>query len=223
MKITRLRHLDDLGATQQAEGCCVPDRVKHTMSRVRAGGVSIIEALLALAISAVLLTATMVATDASFKSYANAVEQASTLTTTRMITHRLLTLIRTGVAQGPLSNAEVAAIDGASINGNEIRSPSMDLQDQQGRLIRLEYRADSHSLWMVINPGDDQQEQALLGGVTSAEFRLQRYKNDQRMLVLGRASLDMTVEADDDAILSPERKNLPSIRVVASTRPRRLD
>lgn len=58
--------------------------------------------LVSLAIVSVLLTATVVALDASFKAYAVAAESASTHTSARLISHRLLTLVRTSTAHGPL-------------------------------------------------------------------------------------------------------------------------
>ena len=45
----------------------------------------------------------MVALDASFKAYAASAEQASSQATTRMVTERVLQLIRTGTVQGPTS------------------------------------------------------------------------------------------------------------------------
>lgn len=67
-----------------------------------AAGLSIVELLISLAITAMLLTATMVAIDASFYAYASAAESASTQTTTRLAVHRLNALIRTSSAHGPL-------------------------------------------------------------------------------------------------------------------------
>lgn len=68
----------------------------------QARGLSIVELLISLAIVAMLLTATMVAIDASFYAYASAAESASTQTTTRLAVHRLNALIRTSTAHGPL-------------------------------------------------------------------------------------------------------------------------
>ncbi|MCG8511438.1 MAG: hypothetical protein MI741_19665, partial [Rhodospirillales bacterium] len=69
------------------------------------------ELLISLAITAMLLTATMVAIDASFKAYAAAAETASTQTATRMIVNRLLAMVRTSSAHGPLEAAEPTDAD----------------------------------------------------------------------------------------------------------------
>jgi len=71
--------------------------------RPRHRGLSLIEMLIALAIVAALLGATMVAIDASFYAYASAAGSASTQTTTRLTVHRLLKLIRTSRAHDPVS------------------------------------------------------------------------------------------------------------------------
>ncbi len=69
--------------------------------RVRRG-FNLVELLMALTISATLLTATMVALDASFMAYQNTTEVASTHTISRLAMHRILTLIRTGTEFRPL-------------------------------------------------------------------------------------------------------------------------
>ena len=71
----------------------------------RRAGLSLMEMLVSLSIVAVLLTATVTALDASFYAYAAAAESASTHTSARLISHRLLTLIRTSTAHGPLEGA----------------------------------------------------------------------------------------------------------------------
>jgi hypothetical protein len=61
--------------------------------------------LIALTIVAMLMAATMVAIDASFQAYASAAGSASTQTTARLTVYRLLRLIRTSTAHGPLEPA----------------------------------------------------------------------------------------------------------------------
>jgi len=62
----------------------------------RRRGFNLIEMLIALAITAALLSATMVALDASFMAYQTTTEVASTHTISRLVMLRLMTLIRTG-------------------------------------------------------------------------------------------------------------------------------
>ena len=187
--------------------------------------------LVSLAISAMLLTATMVAIDASFQAYAAAAETASTQTATRMVVNRLLTLVRTSTAHGPLLDDPTDTPPVVLLaDGETIQSYYIELIDAQGNLVRIEYRDEDHDtnpneLWLIIDPfdGGAQQEQPLLGGVTDAKFYTHRRFDDDGVLVLERGSIDMTVEADEDNTLALEGAELPPIRVIASTMPRKLD
>ena len=71
----------------------------------RRAGLSLVEVLVSLAITAALLTAVTLALDASFTAYASAAQSTSAQTGTRMVVHRVQRLIRSGVAQGPLTRA----------------------------------------------------------------------------------------------------------------------
>jgi type II secretory pathway pseudopilin PulG len=181
--------------------------------------------LIALAIMAVLLTATMVAIDASFQAYAAAAETASTQTATRMVINRLLTLVRTSTAHGPLlpdpSDDPPVVLQA---DGSTIESYYITLLNPQGDLIRIEYRADDQELWLIIDPfgGGAQQQQPIMGGVTDAKFYTHRRTDKDGVLVLERGSIDMTVVADEDNTLALEGAQLPPIRVIASTMPRKL-
>src|SRR4051812_16727159 len=70
-------------------------------------GVGLIELLLALSISALLLTATAVAVDASFKAYANNQEESSLLQQSRMALNRVITSIRTSDTHAPIGAAQL--------------------------------------------------------------------------------------------------------------------
>lgn len=194
--------------------------IANRQSRRLRPGVSLVEALIALAITAILLTATTVAIDASFRAYATATEQASTQSSVRLVTHRLLSLVRTSVAHGPLDYGDGS---GFTIVGNIITSPWLAMTDASGNLVRLDYHADTHLLTYSVNGGDPQP---ILGGVTSASFvciRRRDYASQDNEWVLERATMDLQVKADDDATLAIEGNDLPPVRLVASTMPRRLE
>ncbi|MCC6681205.1 MAG: hypothetical protein IT445_09940 [Phycisphaeraceae bacterium] len=174
--------------------------------------------LIALAITALLLTATMVAIDASFHAYAVAAQSASSQTATRMVTHRLLALVRTSTAHGPL----LPDPPNATLDGDVIESNYIELLDAHGRYVRVEYRSDVQQLWVVYDEGAGELEQPLLGGVTEAVFHLFRRTDSQGVLVLERGSMDLTVQPDQDNTMQVEVGNLPPIRIVASTMPRKL-
>ncbi len=204
---------------------------KSNIINHKSQGLSLVELLVSLAITAMLLTATMVAIDASFQAYAVAAESASTQTATRMVVNRLLTLIRTSSAHGPLLEDPTDTPPVILLADNEtIESYFITLLNPQGDLIRIEYRDATHlttpnELWLIIDPvgGGAQQSQPIMGGVTDAKFYTHRRFDSDGVLVLERGSVDMTIEADEEASLALEGANLPPIRVIASTMPRKLD
>lgn len=176
--------------------------------------------LISLAITAMLLTATMVAIDASFQAYAAAAESASTQTSTRLVTHRLLSLMRTSTAHGPLlPETDVTLV------GNTLTSPYIELLDPDGNLIRLEYESTDEMLYVTVTPygGSVATRQPLLGGVTQCEFNLVRRLDDDGVWILDRGSVDFTVYPDDDSSLAIEGDAAEPMRVIASTMPRKLE
>ncbi|MEM9413861.1 MAG: prepilin-type N-terminal cleavage/methylation domain-containing protein [Planctomycetota bacterium] len=198
---------------------------RATRRRRRSVGLSLVEMLISLTITAMLLTAVMVALDASFQAYAAAAESASTQTTTRLIVHRTLTLVRTSTAHGPLvpdsSTTPPVTLDGI----RTINSHYLDLVNPKGDLIRLEYRAAEEMIYVSVTPygGSVTTTEPLLGGVTACQFVLTRRLDDDGVWVMERGSMDFTVMPDADTSLAIEGDGTPPVRVVASTMPRKLD
>ncbi|MCX5662920.1 MAG: prepilin-type N-terminal cleavage/methylation domain-containing protein [Planctomycetota bacterium] len=190
----------------------------------RAAGLSLVELLVALAITAMLLTATMVALDASFKAYADIAEQSSAQASTRLVTQRLLQLIRTSTAQGPLDN-DTTVTPNAVLSGTTITSPYVELIDSKGNLVRVEHRAASKELWLVTTPlgTTTAQAQPLMSGVTAATFTNRRRQDDSGLWVLERSTMDVTVMPGADATMSIENRTPQPIRIIASTVPRKLN
>ncbi len=192
----------------------------------RSAGLSLVEMLMALAITAMLLTATMVAIDASFKAYAIAAESASTQTATRMVINRLLTMVRTSTAHGPMFTET-----GVTIHGNVLTSPYIDIMPADAppfRVYRITYDAQAKELRLLEIDTEPLVErviddQPIIGGVTACSFQLLRRRDNDDVWVLDRASIDFTVQPDGDTSLAIEVGNVPAVRVVASTKPRRLD
>ena len=77
--------------------------VSHVSARTfgRSRGFSLVEMLIALAICAALLVAVLSALVASFRAYQATTEQASTHVVGRIVMHRMMALVRKGVAFGP--------------------------------------------------------------------------------------------------------------------------
>lgn len=183
-------------------------------------GLSLVEMLISLAITAMLLTATMVAIDASFRAYAAAAESASTQTSTRLVVHRLLHLMRTSTAHGPLQPETDVTLSGFTLT-----SPYIELLDPDGNLVRLDYDSTDETLYVTITPfgGSVATREPLLGGVTQCEFSLIRRLDDDGVWILDRGSIDFTVEPDEDASLAIEGDAAAPMRVIASTMPRKLE
>ena len=204
-----------LGSTTMAK-----QRQNPQARRRRCLGLSLVEMLISLAITAMLLTATMVAIDASFQAYAAAAESASTQTSTRLVTYRLLSLMRTSTAHGPL----LPETD-VSLSGNTLTSPYIELIDPDGNLIRLEYDSTDEMLYVTVTPfgGSVATREPLLGGVTQCEFKLVRRLDDDGVWILDRGSIDFTVQPDEDTSLAIEGDAAEPMRVIASTMPRKLE
>jgi len=190
----------------------------------RRPGFSIVELLIALTITSMLMAATMVAIDASFYAYASAAEQASSQATTRMVTHRIITMVRTSTAHGPLL-PDTTVTPNVTISDDILTSPYIELIDAQGNLVRLEYNTETDELWATINPFDGTPEysEPVIGGVTNCVFTLKRRTDDQGVLVLERATMDLTVQPGQDTSLAIENGSAPPVRMIASTMPRRLN
>jgi prepilin-type N-terminal cleavage/methylation domain-containing protein len=198
-------------------------------SRHRVGarrGFSLIEVLIALTITATLLTATMAALDASFKSYKANSESAATNIVARIVMQRLTAMIRTGDSFGPYPANPIATpnIQSNYIEFISFRDPSLGIE----RIIRLERRdgdADTgpFELWYVITTFingvyDSDQEAPLLTGLNQVVFDLE-YDVGPR---LRRATIDLVIqpETGGDMAVGVGRLQTPSIRLVTSASPR---
>ena len=219
--------------TPQRRG--LPQARRCARVHARRRGLSLVELLIALAIISALLTATGVALDVSFKAYAIATQSASTQSSTRLLTNRLLTNVRNAISHEPLemTSAEIAA-GAVLVNNNLIQSPFIGFTDRNGDGIRLTWYngvtngfspdGGANELWMRRTPasGASITEQPVLKNVTQCTFSMQREKDGDGIYELRSANFDFTVEAGDDSSLQIEAGNVPPVRVIASTKPRRL-
>lgn len=198
--------------------------------RAAAGGFSLIEMMVALGISAALLTASLAALDTSFKSYQQTSETASTHVVTRIVTHRVLTMIRTGrefapypidvldQAQNPMftNTIEFVSAEDEATNYREVTRIFAELDpDATDGSQRLMLTLDEFTDGVLTSS----ETRPLLRGVLDATFTLEYDIGPQ----LRRATMDLTVEASDigDAGLNANW-DTPSLRLVASASPRRL-
>ena len=188
--------------------------------RLRRGhrrGFNLIELLIALAITAALLSATMMALRASFMAYQSTTEVASTHTISRLVMHRMLALLRTGQDFGPLPLSPLDSI---------VESYYIDFwiadETPEGKVIRLEWLDDPDTggtLYVVIDPETPSEvSYPLLEGVTSCNFTLE-YELGYK---LHRATIDMTIVPDDNMSVDLDGDNQLVIRLVASAMPRMI-
>lgn len=211
--MTRAR--DHAPAVRQPDGALGTTRAAPGPA-ARRRGFSLVEMLIALAICAALLAATLVALTASFRAYQATTEQASTHVVGRVILHRMLALVRNGVAFGPLPD---------DARERYLSSDRMVFVDGDGREVEIELDRGTSTLLISVDGSDPEP---LLGGVRGpvddagrplGAFTLE-YENGTRLV---RASFDLTVDADDDASVAIEGDEVVPIRLVGTTSPRRLE
>lgn len=184
----------------------------------RRRGFSLVEVLVAMTISATLLSSVMVALDASFRAYQSTTESASRHTMARLTMHRLLGLIRTGTDFGPFPlNVLTDPI---------ITSDFIEFETSSGLLIRVEYVIEDEAFVLVTDPGGPSQTMNVLMSGVTPQYDL----NNERILPftlqygigpkLYRATVDFLIEDDPDLDLGIEGDDVPPLRQVGSTMPR---
>lgn len=189
---------------------------------------SLVEMLVALTISATLLTATLAALDASFKSYKVTTESVSTHVVGRLVMHRLSTVIRTGESFAPYP---VNPIIQPSLTTNvlefvTIPDPTIDVR-QIWRIERVTVDGPTgpFELRATVEHYEDGElisstERTLIRRVQQCVFTLE-YDVGPR---LQRCTIDLILQADDvQADTIGGKLAAPAVRLVASVSPRRLD
>ncbi|MCE2882792.1 MAG: prepilin-type N-terminal cleavage/methylation domain-containing protein [Planctomycetaceae bacterium] len=189
-------------------------------------GFSLVELLIALAISAALLTSVLAALQACFRAYQATTEEASTDMVGRVVMYRMLSLVRNGAGFEPLPDLE------ANPPERIIASNSMSFIDDDEREIEFQYLPNTNGelgelrMRLTVN-GATGQWQRLLEGVRAPRtpegddlpvFTLE-YDTGYKLV---RATIDMTVYADDNASVQIEGDEVRPIRLVGGTAPRRL-
>ncbi len=181
-------------------------------------GFNLVEMLIALVITAALLTATMVALDASFMAYQATTEEASTHTISRLIMNRMLTLIRTGQEFGPFP---------VNPQDSLVQDDFIQFLTPNGEVLELRWVEVEEALYVIRDPGGLNQWNLLLEGVVRQDdpndpgeyirpFTLE-YKLGRQLY---RATIDLTVVPDDNMSVTLDGDSRRVIRLVASAMPR---
>lgn len=191
-------------------------------------GFSLVELMIALTITATLLTATLAAFNTSFQSYKLTSESAGTHVVARIIMQRVTAMIRTGDRFGPYPANPVRT---PIITSNRLEFVSFqDPANNTEHISTLERRAGDedtgpYELWYTVTVYQDGsfsdfREERLLENLVELEFTLE-YEVGPR---LKRATIDMLIRPDDldDAAIAADL-DAPTIRLVASAAPRGED
>lgn len=191
--------------------------IHHRRRPTARRGFNLVELLAALAITAALLTSTMVALDASFMAYQSTTELASTHTIGRLVLHRMLTMIRSGEDFGPFPLSPTQIV---------IESDFIQFRTPDDDIIELHWVEDEEALYIILDPGTAFEEQYLLlegvvaqydgGGDLVHPFKLEYISGAQ----LYRATIDMMIIPDDNMSVQLDGDWVDNIRLVASAMPR---
>lgn len=207
-----------------------PSRSARGRGVARCPGFSIVEMLIALAITSSLLTATLAAFDASWRSYKYTTEAASSHVVSRIVITRLLTMIRTGAEFGPFPD-DVYDTTQNPLTSNSIEFiAEADRVAGNDRVTRIERRAapmpdGPFELWYVLldastEPATVVEERPLIRNVAEAMF-IMEYEPGPRLI---RATVDLTINPNDDRDMRVGVGGAtPTIRLVASAIPRQLE
>lgn len=182
-------------------------------------GFNLVELLIALGITAALLTATLVALNASFSAYQKTTEVASTHTVARLTMNRMMMMIRTGEEFGPYPTDPL---------DTTVYSDFIEFITPEGEIMMLEFDEDSESLKVTVTDpltsgsatytlleGVLRQQDS--GGVDIAPFTMTYVKGRN----LYRATIDLLIKPDDNMSVSIEGDSSDQlIHLVASAMPR---
>jgi prepilin-type N-terminal cleavage/methylation domain-containing protein len=160
-------------------------------------GFSMVEMLIALTISAVLMTATLGALDASFQQYKSTTESASTHVVSRIAMHRMLSMIRTGIEFGPFPTDVYSPSQNPVVSDYIEFVSERDLSTGRDRITRIELRPGTDpngpgELWYVLidnTPSPDEVDDDVIvdDGV-----------------VEGDDTVDDNIDPDPDADVNPD-------------------
>ena len=180
-------------------------------------GFNLLELLIGLSISAALLTATMVALDASFRAYQSTTEVASTHTIGRLIMHRMLTLIRTGTEFAPMPDDPLVSIIGSDFI--DFRMPPPD-----NSVMTIEWDEGDEALYIVVG-GAGGPRYLLLEGVVpqyddGGDLIPPFVLEYDRGFRLYRATINLAIVPDDNMSVTIDGQNQDLIRLVATAMPR---
>ncbi|MGP1347539.1 MAG: PulJ/GspJ family protein [Phycisphaerales bacterium] len=227
-----------------------PATPRRRTGRVRCRAFSVIEMLIATAISATLFTSLLVSLDAMFKGYEQTTDSASTQVISRIAVNRVLAMIRTGDEFGPIPdsvlnecNNPIAAdffefVSQRNDAGQATQITRIEFRDGTGAATNAQWAAlcdaptggvsgaNPGSLWVITTPLDSDTGAP---GDPTERLLLQGIRNCVFTLTfrpgprLERATIDITIDPQiDDAIDITTGAVPKTTRIIASAMPRRI-
>lgn len=186
---------------------------------LRRHGIGLVELLLALSISAALLTATGVAIDASFKSYAVNQEISDLGHRSRLALHRITSLVRQTREHAPVSSSVAAEF----ATGKTVSDSGIQMFDASNHHTTFRYDADARRVVAVVNG----VEHPLVEGVEAFSVTLEPMRSATAIRtgggwdLLRRATILITLRSDSGTALKGEGTGRQAVTLSASVMPRR--
>jgi Tfp pilus assembly protein PilW len=182
-------------------------------------GVGLFELLIALSISATLLTATGVALDASFFSYRVNEEQSSLIQNARLTLNRITTAIRTSKAHQPHS----AGLLPAFVSGLTVTDNGLDMYDLTNTSLSFTYDPTAKTVSATYNG----VAHVLAQGVTQFQITIEPMRSPEAIRtgagcdLVQRATVLMAIQTTAATMQRSETTSGQVITLSASVMPRR--
>jgi prepilin-type N-terminal cleavage/methylation domain-containing protein len=187
--------------------------------RQRRHGVGLIELLVALAISAALLTATAMAIDASFKAYAVNQEQSDLTQRSRLAMYRITAVVR----QTQLHQPGTTTLANQFKTGKTVTDTEIDMMDLSGKPVTYFFDATNKRLMVHTQTGNH----VMCDGVESFTVRMEPMRSAASIRTGGpwdlmkRATFLLTVKTTSDTAVKGEGIGHQTVTLSASVMPRR--
>ena len=193
--------------------------MKPARTTTRRRGAGMVELMIALSISASLLTAVGVAVDAAFRGYRFNQEQVILMQRLRVSQHNITTTIRTTKQHSPVSSAAKTSFS----TGATVADTGIEMFDLNDRLVRYEYDAPTKRLLITTNG----KSYTLASGVEKFQVRMEPMRSAASIRtgggwdLLKRATITMTVRTTKQTAASGESTGLQTLTLSSSAMPRR--
>ena len=186
----------------------------------RRAGVALFEMLMAIAISAGLLTATAFALDASIKAFHINQQQAILMQNTRLAMTRILTTVRRCKLHAPDATAQRAAF----VTGKTVTDSGITMYDQNDQVATYRYDAPTKTVNLIAADG---KSYPLIHGVEEFVVTLEPMRSPTAIRtgagwdLLKRVTVQLTVKTTDQTSMANEGVGRVKLTLSGSVMPRR--